>query len=67
MAQLAERSLPILEVRGSNPDTSKNFIEHLFTVNWIVLKRRKENRKVAGNGPFKKRVVDYLSRYEMMH
>ena len=40
VTQLAERSLPIPEVHGSNPDTGF-FIEHLFTVNRIVLKRRK--------------------------
>ena len=36
VAQLVERSLPIPEVRGSNPV----YIEHLFTVN-CVLKRQK--------------------------
>ena len=42
VAQLVERSFPIPEVRGSNPVIGKNlfFIEHLFTVN-CVLKRRK--------------------------
>ena len=43
VAQLVERSLPIPEVRGSNPVIGKNlfiFIEHLFTVN-CVLDRRK--------------------------
>ena len=41
VAQLVEQSLPIPEVRGSNPVISKNlfiYIEHLFTVN-CVLKR----------------------------
>ena len=54
MAQLVKRSLPIPEVRGSNPVIGKNlfYIEHLFTVN-CVLKRRKE--KEAGDGPFKKK------------
>jgi len=41
VAQLVERLLPVPEVRGSNPVIGKNlFIEHLFTVN-CVLKRRK--------------------------
>ena len=41
VAQLVERSLPIPEVRGSSPVIGKNlYIEHLFTVN-CVLKRRK--------------------------
>ena len=34
VAQLAEGSLPIPEVRGSNP-TFGEFEEHLFTVNCI--------------------------------
>ena len=51
VAQLVERPLPIPEVRGSNPVI---YMEHLFTVN-CVLKRRKEKKKnEAGNGPFKK-------------
>ena len=43
VAQLVERSLPILEVHGSNPVIGKKLfisIEHLFTVN-CVLERRK--------------------------
>ena len=43
VAQLAEWSLSIPEVRGSNPVIGKFFylyIEHLFTVN-CVLERRK--------------------------
>ena len=35
MAQLVEWSLPIPEVRGSNPDTGKIYFEHLFTANCI--------------------------------
>ena len=33
VAQLVERSLPIPEVRGSNPVIGKKIIGHLFTVN----------------------------------
>ena len=43
VAQLVERLLPIPEVRGLNPVIGKKnylYIEHLFTVN-CVLKRRK--------------------------
>ena len=43
VAHLVERSLPLPEVRGSNPVVGKNLfisIEHLFTVN-CVLERRK--------------------------
>ena len=38
VTQLVERSLPIPEVRGSNPAIGKNYIEHLLST---VLKRRK--------------------------
>ena len=50
------RSLPIPEVRGSNPVIGKNYlyIEHLFTVN-CVLKRRKIKKKMPGMALFKKR------------
>ena len=48
VAQLVERSLPTLEVRGSNPAIGKICIE-LST----ALKTRKY-RKKPGNGPFKK-------------
>ena len=33
VAQLVKRSLPIPEVRGSNPVIGKKIIGHLFTVN----------------------------------
>ena len=33
-AQLVEQSLPTPEVRSSNPDIIRNYIEHLFCVNW---------------------------------
>ena len=54
VAQLVERSLPIPEVRGSNPVIGKKYIEHLLlsTVFWKDENKEKE----AGNGPFKKRV-----------
>ena len=43
VAQLVEQSLLISEVRGSNPviDKKNIYIEHLFTVIYCVLKRRK--------------------------
>ena len=42
VAQLVERSLPVPEVRGSNPVMGKFYIEHLFTcLLSTVLKRRK--------------------------
>ena len=56
VAQLAERPLPILEVRGSNPVIGKNvYIEHLFTVNCI--EKTKIMEKEAGNDPFKKILI----------
>ena len=55
VAQLIERALPIPEVCGSNPVIGKNlYIEHLFTVNCI--EKMKIKKKVAGNGPFLKRM-----------
>ena len=51
VAQFVEQSLPIPEVRGSNPVIGKFiYIEHLFTVH-CELKRR-DKGKEAGNGPF---------------
>ena len=35
MTQLAERSLPIAEIRGSNPIIGKIYTENIFTVNCI--------------------------------
>ena len=44
VAQLVERSLPIPEVRNSNPVISKFCIEHLVTVNCIEKTKRKKKR-----------------------
>ena len=44
VAQLVERSLPIPEVRGSNPVIGKKIIEHLFTVNCIEKTKIKKKR-----------------------
>ena len=56
VAQLVERSLPISEVRGSNPVIGKN-LYGTFTVNCIW---KNENKvKQAGNGPFKKTIFQY--------
>ena len=54
VAQLVERLLPIPEVRGSNPVIGKIlflYIEHLFTVN-CVLKRRKIKKNRPGMAHF---------------
>ena len=49
VAQLAEQSLPIPEVRGSNLVIGKNvYIEHLFTVNCIEKTKIKEKEAVNG-------------------
>ena len=54
MAQLAERSLPTTEIRGSNPDISNILNIFIFQ----MLYRKDENKvKEAGTGPFKKTVV----------
>ena len=44
VAQLLERSLPIPEVRCSNPVIGKKFSEHLFTVNCFEKTKIKEKR-----------------------
>ena len=38
VAQLVERSLPTLEIRGSNRQNL--YIKHLFTVNCIEIKKK---------------------------
>ena len=50
MAQLAERSLPIPEVRSSNPIDMTFYIEHVFTLKCIgkAIVKKKE----AGNCRF---------------
>ena len=51
VAQLAERSLPTPEIRGSNPDIGK--ISNVFICQ--LLSRKDENKeKEAWNGPLKK-------------
>ena len=51
LSKLVERSLPILEARGSNPVIGKNYTFNICSLS-TVLKRRTQ-RKQAGNGPFK--------------
>ena len=43
------------EVRGSNPDIVKIYIEHLFPVNCVEKEKNKE--KDAGNGQFKQKDI----------
>ena len=64
VAQLVEQSLPIPEVRGSNPVIGKNLfilkICLLSTVN-----RKDENKeKEAGNGPFVVKIVFLFEKTE---
>ena len=71
MAQLAERSLPIPEVHGSNPSSAKIYIEH-FTVNCIektkIVAPNKERE--TGKGPFLKKImwppIMYLRHYRYL-
>ena len=55
VAQLVEPSLPIPEVRGSNPVIGKNLYLHwtFVSVNWKDENKEKE----AGCGPFKKKFI----------
>ena len=59
VAQLVERSLPIPEVRGLNPVIGKKiiYIEHLFTVN-CVLKRRKYRKRGRDWPIFLKKTIE---------
>ena len=58
VAQLVERSLPIPEVRGSNPVIGKNYIEHLFIVYCqLCIEKTKIKKKEAMNGPFLKKCL----------
>ena len=52
MAQLAERSLPIPEVLGLNPDTG-NFYRTFVNCQLECIEKTKRKEKEAGNGPFK--------------
>ena len=59
--QLVEWLLPIPEFRCSNPDIG----EH--RAYYTVLKRRKENQKVAGNGPMliSSQICSQQTQYEL--
>ena len=53
VAQLVEWSLPIPEVRGSNPVISKNLlILNNFVYCQLCIEKTKNKEKGAGNGPF---------------
>ena len=53
VAQLVERSLPTPEVCDSNPVIGTIYIERLLTT---LLKRRKNRKEEAENGPFKNNI-----------
>ena len=50
VAQLVEQSIPVLEVRGSNPVISKIYNEQLFTIHCI--EKKKINKKRPGMAHF---------------
>ena len=55
VAQLVERSLPIPEVRRSNPAIGKNIlILNNYCILSTVYEKTKNKEKEAGNGPFLK-------------
>ena len=57
VAQLVERSLPISEVRGSNPVIGKNlFILNICFLSTVYWKDENKRKKEAGNGPFLKKL-----------
>ena len=53
LAQLAEWSLPIPEIRGSNPDTDKLYRTFIYCLLFCI-EKIKIKEKVVGNGPFLK-------------
>ena len=56
VAQLVERSLPIPEVRDSNPVIGKNFYYYrTFVYCQLCIEKMKIKKKEAGNGPFLKK------------
>ena len=58
VAQLVERSLPIPEVRGSNPFISNN-LNLTFTVNCI--EKRKIRKKRPGMAHFLKKNIPFMT------
>ena len=60
VAQLAERSLPILEVRGSNTDTGK-FYRTFIYCQLYRFEKTKIKEKEAGNGPFFKKTLNLVT------
>ena len=56
MAQLVKRSLPIPEVRSSNPVIGKIYIKHLFTCLLSTVMKSENKSKEAGNGPLLKKL-----------
>ena len=58
VAQLVEQSLPIPEVRGSNPVIGKKLFTYLtFVCCQLCIEKTKIREKEAGNGPFLKKVI----------
>ena len=56
MAQLVERSLPIPEVRGSNPVIAKIYLYRTFVSCQLCIEKTQIKKKEAGNGPFFKQL-----------
>ena len=64
VAQLVERSLPIPEVRGSNPVIGKNlFIYWTFVCCQLCIEKTKIKEKEAMNGPFFLKYPPRLKRF----
>ena len=63
VAQLVERSLPIPEVRGSNPVIGKKLLT-IIVYCQLCIEKTKNKEKEAGNGPFflKKISLNFLGR-----
>ena len=59
VAHLVERSLPIPEVRGSNPDIGILFILNICLLSTVYWKDENKEKE-AGYGPFKKKTKKNL-------
>ena len=61
VAQLVERSIPIPEVRSSNPVIGKNLFKYwTFVYCQLCIEKTKIKKKEAGFGPFLKKISDYF-------
>ena len=61
VAQLAERSVLIAEVRGLNPDTDK-FLKNIYLLSTLLYRKDEKREKEAGNNSLKKETKTAISK-----